>query len=95
MQQSDGLRAAIYGIVWYAAALHLVTLAALLAAGMLFAVDDLATIRAVVSGLSIAIWGGAVLILLVVGLISLVRWLGQAPPADPLHDVWMDEQGSI
>jgi hypothetical protein len=91
MQQSDGLKASINGIVWYATALHLVTLAALLAAGMLFAVDDLATIKAVVSGLSIAIWGGAVLILLVVGVITLVRWLGQAPPADPLQDAWLDE----
>jgi len=90
-ERTDRLRAAIYGVVWYAAVLHLVSLSALLAAGMLFAVNDFATVRAVVSGISLAIWGIAASILAPLGLIALVRWLGKAKRADPLHDPWLDE----
>lgn len=79
------------GVVRNAAALQLVTLSALLAAGMIFGVNDLAVIKAVVAVTGVAIWGVVALLFVRAGWGSLVRWLRQAPPADPLHDLWLDE----
>jgi hypothetical protein len=84
-------RAAAYANVWHAAALHIVLLMALLAAGMIFAVNDWATVKAVVAGLSLAIWGVAALILIPVGLVWLLEWMRPSPSEEPLHDAWLDE----
>jgi hypothetical protein len=81
---------AIYEVVWSAAALHIVTLLAVLAAAMLFDVEDFAAIGGVVRVLTVLIWGGAILVPLTGGLVALVRSLHQAPD-DLLHDTWLDD----
>jgi hypothetical protein len=89
-KRTADLGPAIYEVVWSAAALHVVTLLAVLAAAMLFGVEDLAAIGGIVRVLSVLIWGGALLVLLTGGVVALARTLGRAP-ADQLHDSWLDD----
>jgi hypothetical protein len=89
-KRTADLGPAIYDVVWSAAALQIVTLLAVLAAAMLFDVEDFEAIGGIVRVLSLLIWGGAFLVLLTGGLVALARTLGEAP-VDRLHDSWLDD----
>jgi hypothetical protein len=80
----------IPALIWNALGINFVLVSALLAAGMIFAID-LAMAAIVALGLSLLTWACAALVLIPVWLISLRRRLRQDAAADSLHDSWLDE----
>ncbi len=94
MQQVDELAEASPATIsqWIrnAAAINLVLVSALLAAGMIFAVD-LAMAASVALGFSVLAWACAAVVFIPVWLISLGRQRHQAMEAESLHDSWLDE----
>jgi len=92
---TGGSWAATYEVARFAAAINLVMLLAIPTAGMVFAVDHLAEVTLVLFGLSFVAWAGAAMILVPLWLISRIHRPGQAPPDDPLHDIWLDESGGL
>jgi hypothetical protein len=83
----------IYGVLWYAAALNALLLAAILASGMIFAVEHLVEVVAIILVCSLVVWGYLALILLPVWVISRLIGFRLDPPEDPLHDAWLDGSG--
>jgi hypothetical protein len=78
--------------VWLrnAVAINFVLVAALVTAGMIFAVNP-ATVVGAALGFSLLAWALAALVLIPAGLISLARRLRRDTPMDALHDSWLDE----